>query len=90
LKSKPKLMSLAPEHTQSSIDNFHKLLADCTGMIEVTTDRSDISALMLSICESLGSAAFFSIRSVDDSLRVVPAVFGFDDAMAWDGLSGAK
>jgi hypothetical protein len=51
------------------------------GLIQMTPQCSDVSALMLSICETLGSAAFYSLAASTDRLRVVPAFFGADDAM---------
>lgn len=81
LKNKPKLMSLDPNHTRYSIEKFRQLHADCKDLIEVTAECSDVSALMLSVCENLGSAAFFSLASKANRLQVVPAFFGAGDTI---------
>src|SRR5262249_34922833 len=87
-KYKPKLMTLDPDHTQDSIETFRQLHATCSGLIAVTSECSDVSALMLSICKILGSAAFFSLAAMTDRLRVVPAFFGADDAIT--GMSASS
>jgi hypothetical protein len=82
LKHKRKLIEFDPDHTRQSIDKLGQLRASCVRLIAVTPECSDLSALMLSICENLGSAAFFSLGAMTDRLRVVPAFFGADDAIA--------
>lgn len=82
LRHTGKLMALDPDHTRRSIEKFRQLRADCAGAIEVTPECSDVSAMLLAICENLGSAAFSSLGAMTDRLRVVPAYFGADDAIA--------
>ncbi len=36
---------------------------------------------MLSVCENLGSATFFSLGAASTKLRVIPAFYGGDDAI---------
>lgn len=77
-----RLMCLEPGHTQSSVEKFRELHVRCTGIIEVVSPASDVSAMMLSICENLGSAAFFSLGAAFTKLQVVSAFFGPEDAIA--------
>jgi len=81
LKHKPRLMGLDPEHTGQSIEKFRQLHAGCTGLIGVTAEYNDVSAVMLAVCENLGSAAFFALATAELPPRVVPAFFGPDDAI---------
>jgi hypothetical protein len=80
-KHRTKLMALDRAHAKRTIGKFRELHASCKKLIEVTPACSDVSAVMLSICEDLGSAAFHSILAAEDRFRVAPAFFGVDDAI---------
>jgi hypothetical protein len=82
LKHAPRLKALDPEHARESIKKFKALRARCAGLIEVTPECSEVSAMMLSVCENLGSATFFSLGAASTKLRVIPAFYGADDAIA--------
>jgi hypothetical protein len=86
LKHALRLKALNPEHALQSIEKFLDLRARCTSLIEVTSECSEVSAIMLSVCENLGSATFFSLGAASTKLRVIPAFYGGDDAIQSLGM----
>ncbi len=90
LKPKSRLMTLDSDHAQRCIEKFRQLRAYCeqTGIINLAAECSEVSALMMSICENLGFAAFYSLAGATDRVRVLPAFFGDGDALAVQELEG--
>ena len=81
LKHKSRLLDLDRKYTHQAIDTFRQLHDQCAGIIGVTAERSDVSAIMLAVCRNLGSATFFALATIENPPRVVPAFFGPGDAI---------
>jgi hypothetical protein len=80
-RSAPRLLCLDPEHTAECVAKLRDLHARCMGVITVLPKVTDIVAVMLKICDTLGSAAFTAHGAVNESPRVVPAPFGAQDML---------
>ena len=52
-----------------------------TEVVNVVAECSDVIAVMLGICDTLGSAAFFALAVEDEKVRVIPAPFGGQDML---------
>jgi hypothetical protein len=77
----PRLLRLDPEHTAECVAKLQDLHIRCMGLITVLQKVSDVIAVMLKICDTLGAAAFTAGGAADQRPHAIPAPFGAQDML---------
>jgi hypothetical protein len=81
-KYRPKLLNLDEKYVADCIAKLRALREGCKGVVESLPDFSEIVAVMVQICDNLGSTAFFAGANESRKLRFPCACFGLDDTPA--------
>ena len=86
-KSHDKLLNLDAGYAAECATKFRTLRNYCKAMIPSLPDFSEIVAVMLQVCETLGLTAFHAHIARSQLLRFPCAFFGPDDAPAFEAIS---
>jgi phosphoglycolate phosphatase-like HAD superfamily hydrolase len=76
----PRLLNLDQKHAQACVVQFRALHEQCKEIVAVTSEPSDVTAVMLDICDTLSYVAVAATIYRDDRPRV-PAAFGAADSL---------
>jgi hypothetical protein len=75
-----KLLNLDTVYVTECVARLHTLREQCKDALVFLSEFSEISGVMLGICEHLGTVAFYASPSISQKLRFPCAFFGPDDA----------
>lgn len=81
-KAKDKLLRIDASYTTECVAKLRTMYETSRDHIQTATQPTEILAIMVEMCESLGRAAFFSqMERMQPRRPLIPACFGFDDTM---------